>query len=827
MAGEKSVPNANALLGRLEALCRLLAKHADALPDLGGALADLSTAAEALAAADEEVREQALARDAALEQFRAIAENAPDVITRFDRAGRHLYVSPAAEAVTGLAPQEFLGKTCEDLGMPAALCAKWRRWIDRVFETGKPQDLEFEFPAAGGVRHFTGRAVPEFGPGGGVETVLTIARDQTRRRQREEEFRALVTNSPDYVTRLDTQGRLLYVNPAWAERQGMPAEEALARRLREVGFPDEAAGAWDRAFARLLMTGEEQTVEYRLKVRGRWRQYQTRLVPEFDPHDAVVSILAVGRDVTDLRQALARAEQAEAEAARARDGLEDEVAARTSELAEANIALQDEVAERRDAEAEVRAGAELLQRLFDVSHLLVAYLDTDFTFVRVNRTYAEADGHEPDFFPGKNHFDLYPDAENEAIFRRVLRTGKTYCVNEKPFVYGANPERGTTYWDWTLQPVFDDDGKVSGLLLTLLDVTERVRAREAREAERRRLFEVLNLLPGFVALVSPRDYTIRFANRRFIEALGEYRDRTCYEIVRGRSTPCDTCHCATVLETGEMAEWEVTVPSGRVFHVCSYPFAEEGEPPMVLELGVDVTEERRLRDEVVAASEAERRRMGQDLHDSLGQELTGLGFIAHSLARRLEAQDSPLVEDAMRLADIAHRASTQARGIARGLCPVDVHREGLMDALADLADHTGELFEVRCTLECPESVGIGNPDVATDLFYIAREAVNNAVKHARPKHIVIRLEETDGMLRLTVEDDGEGLPEALDPEAGMGLKVMRYRAHRIGGVLSAARRAEGGTAVTCALHLPDQPEPAPDAAEPDSVKRESHAQKDQ
>jgi len=298
------------------------------------------------------------------------------------------------------------------------------------------------------------------------------------------------------------------------------------------------------------------------------------------------------------------------EAARARRA---EVRRHAERLAGVEASPRPDADHRRQAEGELRDSTGLLQRIFDTTHILIAYLDTDLNFVRVNRTYAEADGRDPEFFVGKNHFDLYPDVENEAIFRGVLRTGKPYHVTEKPFVYAEHPERGTTYWDWSVQAVHHDDGGVSGLLLTLLDVSEQVRAREAREAERRRLYDVLNMLPGFVALVAPDDYTIRFANRRFVETVGEFHGRRCYELIRGRTTPCPTCHCRHVIETGQTAEWEVTVPSGRVFHVGSYPFCEPGGPPMVLELGVDVTEEKRLRDEVVAISEAERQRVSKEL----------------------------------------------------------------------------------------------------------------------------------------------------------------------------------------------------------------------
>lgn len=138
----------------------------------------------------------------------------------------------------------------------------------------------------------------------------------------------------------------------------------------------------------------------------------------------------------------------------------------------------------------LRRENEVLEKTFDGIHVLIAYMDRDFNFIRVNRNYARADGKTPEFFVGKNHFALYPHAENEAIFRRVVETGEPYYAYEKPFTYPDRPGQ-VTWWDWTLQPMFDD-GRVEGVLLSLINVTERVRSRmraEREEAHFRALFE--------------------------------------------------------------------------------------------------------------------------------------------------------------------------------------------------------------------------------------------------------------------------------------------------------------------------------------------------
>jgi signal transduction histidine kinase len=128
----------------------------------------------------------------------------------------------------------------------------------------------------------------------------------------------------------------------------------------------------------------------------------------------------------------------------------------------------------------------LIEAILNHTHMLVACLDRDFNFLLVNAAYAQADERDPVFFQGKNHFDLYPDEDNQAIFRSVVGTGQPHYAHSKVFSYAQHPERGVTYWDWSLIPVLDESGAVAWLVLTLSDVTTRERAQQAlRESEQR------------------------------------------------------------------------------------------------------------------------------------------------------------------------------------------------------------------------------------------------------------------------------------------------------------------------------------------------------
>jgi len=148
------------------------------------------------------------------------------------------------------------------------------------------------------------------------------------------------------------------------------------------------------------------------------------------------------------------------------------------------LGISRDITEHKRVEEELNRTNDLLETIFSSIHVKIAYMDTRFNFIRVNRAYAEADDQDPAYFIGKNHFDLYAHSENEAVFREVVRTCRPHFALNKPFRYARHPERGTTYWDWSLEPVLDPLGVLKGLVLTLIDVTERTRAEQELQVSR-------------------------------------------------------------------------------------------------------------------------------------------------------------------------------------------------------------------------------------------------------------------------------------------------------------------------------------------------------
>jgi len=213
----------------------------------------------------------------------------------------------------------------------------------------------------------------------------------------------------------------------------------------------------------------------------------------------------------------------------------------------------------------------------------------------------------------------------------------------------------------------------------------------------------------------------------------------------------------------------------------------------------DITQRKELEREVLEIGSLRERRIAQDLHDSVGQELTALNILAVDLAETLRTNPtngSKLVE---RMVHGLKRCQQELRTVMQGLLPVAVDSEGLMAALSDLAVRIRLEGKANCKFDCPEPVSVADNLTATHLYLIVQEAVHNAVKHAQPRNIRISLK-SNHLLLLSVQDDGIGMPaQPTESHGGLGLRIMRNRAAIIGAKLTIQPAQPTGTLITCAL----------------------------
>lgn len=383
------------------------------------------------------------------------------------------------------------------------------------------------------------------------------------------------------------------------------------------------------------------------------------------------------------------------------------------------------------------------------------------------------------------------------------------------------------------------DGKAQRILGAMLDVTSQKLAEQAVRDREERLRAILNAATDAIVTIDERGI-IQGVNPATEQMFGH----SSAELVGQNVTILMPPHYAEehngyikhYLETGEAR----IIGIGRELvgkHKDGSTFPIDLTVSQVDHLGLftgmirDISDRKRLQADVLSIVKLEQGRIGQELHDSVQQQLTGLGLIAQSLEETLSGQDARLAEDAIRQG-LAKRAGRVAQGIkqalheihvlARGLVPVQIDSRGLVSALTELAASTSQLtipasqrsgktaenrLPIKCTFECSEPVEVEDNNIATHLYRIAQEAVTNAVRHGHGDQIKISLERLAGGLCLEVLDNGSGIDEKhlkgqvseTEGHRGLGLRTMAYRAGLIGGTLRIKRAPAGGTQVRCTL----------------------------
>jgi len=256
-----------------------------------------------------------------------------------------------------------------------------------------------------------------------------------------------------------------------------------------------------------------------------------------------------------------------------------------------------------------------------------------------------------------------------------------------------------------------------------------------------------------------------------------------------------------VFETGAPQKGEVHV-DGKVLEMAAHPVTDENNRFVgVVQISSNITERKSLEKEILELSSKERSRIGHDLHDGLGQYLTGIAFLATALHQQLTRENpgaNAMVEQIVASAD---KAQKLMRSILQGLCLVADEPRGFMSALTALAHNTTDLYKVACSFVCENEVLIDDYALSTHLFFIAHEALTNAIKHSLCSHIRISLAVSDGTLRLSVQDDGRGISPLQTESRGMGLRIMRYRASGVRAALEVKSAPGQGTTVTCLAPL--------------------------
>jgi PAS domain S-box-containing protein len=623
---------------------------------------------------------------------------------------------------------------------------------------------------------------------------------------------------------------------------GMSALEIARRACPEVPFLFVSGAIGEEQAIETLKSG---AVDYVLK------QRLERLVP------AVRRALREAEDRRLRRRAEESLRQSEDRLRKAHDELEIRVRERTRELAQANTALEAEVAERTRAETELHRVNKALHILTECNQILVRATDENHLLRSICQVAVEFGGYdvawvgqaeqeEPwtvrplawagcqeDLLAGQQ--TAWADGDRGPT-GRAIRTGSPAVLRNLAEAAEFEPWRAAAIargWAAAIGVPLVVDGRVFGamtlystdagsfddtevrLLQELADDlgfgiaslrlrVERQRTLEALQASEERYRRIVETAEEGIWMLDEAGGTT-FVNQKMAQMLGYTVEEMAGASILSYVDPRDRARVEYALHrrrTGIRERHDVRFRrrDGSELWVilAGTPiFDEAGRYRGSLKMATDITERKRLERGLAEISSLEQQRIGRDLHDVLGQNITGISFLSKILEQKLSSLALSEAQEAAEIGRLAALTNKQARTLARGLAPVDLTAASFEAGIKELAAGVQEVFSISCACQCDPNVRIPNDDAALHLYRIAQEAVNNAVKHGHARNILIQLTEQDGRGMLMVQDDGRGMPERVQTHDGMGMQIMNYRASAIGGQLRIRSSANQGTVVVC------------------------------
>jgi PAS domain S-box-containing protein len=611
-------------------------------------------------------------------------------------------------------------------------------------------------------------------------------------RDRETELRLITDITTVMLTRCSRDQRFTFVNRAYAKMLGRTPEQVAGRPIREIVGDD----AYQRILPYIETVLQGRPVEYEGEIAYEGvgpRFFRVAYVPEINPQGHVVGWVASFSDLTERKQA------------------------------EAN------------ALAEKHFSDTIVNSLPGIFYLF----DQTGRFLRWNRNFEVVSGYSTEEIARMHPLEFFGGQDKDLIRERIQEVFlKGQSDAEGDFV--SKEGKKTPYYFTGLRLTIGNTPCLTGLGI---DITERKQAEAAtREmaaivqfsddaiigrdlsgiitswnagAERLYGYSSNEAIGKPTSLLHPPDRPDE--ERRILAVLRRGETTEHYETVRiaknGRridvSLTISPIRNADGTITGsskiarDITERKRTQAELETWRHELESRVEQRTIELTIthkQLRAQIEERKRLEAEMARAVEREQLRLGHELHDGLGQQLVGITYMMTALCTKLEKASTRNAQQARKLETMLLQSVDQVRNLAKGFYPVELERHGLLSALKEMIHSNEQAFGVHCVLESDESSCVDHKGpIAVQLFRIAQEAVHNTMKHARAKQILVRLGRVGDNIVLTIKDNGIGLPPEAGQASGMGLRIMRYRAHLIGGELDVLDEADGGVMVTCSV----------------------------
>ena len=578
-------------------------------------------------------------------------------------------------------------------------------------------------------------------------------------RESEERFRLTADAAPVLIWMSGTDRQCTWFNKPWLDFVGRPMEQELGNGWAENVHADDFERCL-KTYTTAFDARQPFSMEYRLKRHnGEYRWLLDNGVPFCGPDGDFAGYIGSCIDIT----------------------------------------------ERREAEESVAETYRHLKLAMSAGRMAGWTWDVQKDVVSTSENFREICGVSS--VAGRKHGTslLHPDdrSRHNQIVDYAVKHGTPY----QSVVRMIRPDNGQVVWlDLRGVPVTAGDGHVTSLSGVAIDITERKQAEQELLASEERLRAILDTAMDAIITIDQHGIiqSVNAATERmFGYAAAEMIGQRVNMLMPSPYREVHDSFLAKYLQTGEKhiigttREVAARRKDGSVFPT-DLAVSEIEHLKLFTGIHRDLTERKQLEREIVEVASQRQQRIGQDLHDSVAQELTALNLLARELAETLQTDPAKAPQLVERMKAGLQRSQQELRTVLRGLLPVAIDHAGLMAALADLADRTHQEGKVTCTFDCPASVSVADNVTATQLYLIVQEAVHNSVKHAQARKVRIGLA-ADVSLVLSVQDDGVGMPTWPEANGGLGLRIMRSRAMIIGASLTIDPAEPNGTIVTCAL----------------------------
>lgn len=626
-----------------------------------------------------------------------------------------------------------------------------------TLRSGQNSSVDLRLNDLSGQLHYLSmQARPVLDPDtGAVVGAMGVANDVTAQRSAEGAranadamLRDVTRHVPDWLLLLDTSLRIRFVNRGW--RHFTPDE--LAGRTFLDYIPEVNRSSIEQLYRGVIATGEAGEIEV---VHPASDGHTLHLVHRAQPVIVDGKVVSIALAVTDQSR-------------------------------------------RRVAEIRTRETESVLRTIADVTSDWLLMLDRELKCVFINRGMG---GLAPSELVGATVDKLGPPIAHDgfaALVEDVMWTGEPRTVEQD---FDDPDMRTSRSFEIRLWPV-RDRSEVNGVVIAASEISERRRQEVALRMQAR----ILETMREGVVLVDT-SATIRLTNPAFDALFGFKHGAAIGESIENIAQRMDgspgrlTADESARLQEGDAIniEFECTRRDGKRFIASCVvtPVLIGGEMHRLAVVN-DVTERKHLEREILEIANREQQRMGSDLHDGLGQDLTGIALMLRGVAGQLRKEKSEARGDVEEVIGLVNAAIESTRTLARGLSPVTGERGGLVAALqalsARIQDRHGVTVEASAA---HDAVATLDESASNHLFRIAQEALLNAVRHGRPTRVSISLARDRDRLRLVVADNGRGFAANAQASTGLGLKIMRYRAQMLSGDLFVQEDAEGGVRVIC------------------------------